>query len=497
MYYPHSCGQVVAGIATGGSSYIVIPSPSGNLSSPKTVKQFTQNRKLSLVFRRKVIKMKSRSKPEKGYILAVTFVLCTIILFLLVFTGMTSTQIKLLDDVLYAEKALDASYALENAAIAKMMYDPKWDEGFTRYYYKDDMATAYMVFNQDKKNLPVPYSYNNFDGRNNINGWDGRTIPPGYVNMVIPAMSPDSSEKLTQINFKANNYLRQSMVHLYRDFFFEDFNKDGDGKSPRHEWTQTCDPPLHPDRFGNDTVAPVHYKDSFCYMGQKKRYWHDIFVEAGKEEWQDYDMEAVVAYYGYGSFGMYINAEKPQEGYGVLFAPRAGDPGIPGNYTLQGGSILFCYTKKIRTWTKYSPDPYWEPFDVDNSRVSMDWYSNNSRHNPFMKEENKTRCPDVLYAMWKIILSSSKIKDDEGKEKQVMQVTLIPIEVSGNKDDLDLKLREDQKWTSDEIAIPDDVSKKGKAGIYCEPNTMIAVTNIKLKKKGEPLVSIPASWHNK
>ena len=441
--------------------------------------------------------MKPRLKRNKGYILAVTIVLCTIILFLLVYTGMTSTQIKLLDDIFYAEKALDASYALENAAVAKMMYDPEWHEGFTRYYYRDDMATAYMVFNQDKKKIPVPYSYNNYNTSKNATGWDGRTIPPGYVNLVIPAMSPDSSEKLTQINLQANNYLRQGMVRLYRDFFFEDFNKDGDGKSPRHEWKETCEPPLNPDRFGNDTVAPVHYKDSYCYMGQKSGYWHDIFIEAGDVRWQDYDMEAVVAYYGYGSFGMYINAREPQDGYGVLFAPRAGDPGIPANHTLQGGSILFCYSKKVRSWTQYSPDPYWEPFDVDNARVSMDWYSDNKRHNPFMKEENKTRCIDYLYAMWKITISSSKTKDDKGKEKQVMKVTMVPIDVTGSSDDLNLNLREDESWTSGEIKIPDDVNKKGRVGIYCEPNTMIAVTNIKLKKRGDPLVSIPARWHNR
>lgn len=439
--------------------------------------------------------MKMQSGKIKGYILVVTMIFCGLILFLLINTGMSKVQIQLLNDVIFAERALDACYALENAAIAEMMYDPAWDKGFDREYFKDDMATAFMIFEKNKKIPALPYSYNNYEGSKTTQGWDGREIPPGYANLVIPAMAPDNSYD-PKVNPFANHYLRQSMVRIYREFFFEDFNKDGNGSEPRHTWTSACDPPLDPDHDIRDKVPPVHYQDSYCYLGQKSPYWHDVFIEAGETDWKNYEMEAIVAYYGCGAFGIYMHAAEPQNGYGVLFAPRAGEMDIPNNCTLQGGSILFCYTKKIRTWTDYSPDQYWEPFDVDNSRISMDWYSDDTRHNPFMKEENETSGGDLLYGMWKITLSASSVKDGDKKTK-IMKVSMTPIKVSGDASSPDLEEMKDEKWTSPEIKAPDDFCDKGLIGFYCEPGTLIAFTNVLVRKKGRPLVEIPAQWHEK
>lgn len=425
-------------------------------------------------------------KAERGYVLAVTLVLCTLVFFLLAYTGLQSTAFWLLNDALYSQRALDATYALGSEAVAKMMYDPTWQDGFDETFFKDPESVASLNFKTGKSTPSGPYGVNNYSNPAPTTGWDGRTIPPGYTNLVIIGKAPENTPGYTLDDAYAIRITRQAMVNVFYRYFLEDFNEDGKG-TPRNTWVFNNNPSL--------SINP--FQGGYCYLGMLPRPGSEpVYAEAGEKWWEDYDLEAIVAYYGYGGFGLIVRSNA-LDGYGVLISPvHSADATI-------GAAVQFCTTGAIGR--------SWQPFLADGALQLVLGDDTQENPNPFVTAQPQYKDGDPLnldfsktpdftapYGVWKVVFSVEN-KDIDGKDSMFVYVSVTRIDYVNDASGTALK--EGSTWVSEKVQQPARTDplfrEKGKIGFFTEPGTLIGITNVVVNKRGKAMVSIPAQWYNR
>ena len=398
------------------------------------------------------------SRSSRGYVLVVVLTLGLLALYLGTYCALQVVEFNVLGAWANGERANECAGALQEAAVANLMYNPSWSTGFDKRYFEDPPARGFLTFDPKQS---VPCSLNNAGATGAARGWNGRAVPPGYVHLVSCATAPDESPSLFGRGVRA---VRQGLVNPFRIVWTEDFNLDNKGK-PRHEW-----------RFSDGYHI---IKDRYCFLGGLAH--HDVsWAQAVSPLWKHYDLDAVVAYYGQKGFGMTVRSND-RDGYCVVISP------VHRDGASCGASVQFFRSGA------YGHD--FTPFSTEAPDANLVLPGDDEKNNPFLAQgptyERHTSGADVTMepryelpmGLWHVTLS---VEDDRIGVK-VSTLVLQPktgiIVESGQTRAF---------WTR----IPrQNALERGSIAFFAEPDSVVGFTNVQVKIRGPALISIPARWY--
>lgn len=251
-----------------------------------------------------------KKKYDKGYILALTLVLCSIMFFYLLFGGADIENFSMLDESVNRQLTKDAAGGTQASAIARIMYSPDWNDGFKTKDMTFTGASASVTFDKKSKK---PYSTNNFLNPSPAVGWNGREIPPGYIHLVVNA----ESDHISAPGRPMVSMVTEALVNPFYLLYFEDFNADGKGDKARWQWNYK----------GKGHVV----EDSFLFMGSPDpNHNQEQFTSSGKSWWTDYDFKANLVYYGDNAFDMLFRIDEGYEGLAMRIIPAISGDKVVG-----------------------------------------------------------------------------------------------------------------------------------------------------------------------
>lgn len=415
-----------------------------------------------------------RAGRLRGYIMAVAMVLGGVSLLLLLRAGLSTGEFTLYDEEARAQEAQDATLALQESALAQLMYAPDWHEGFSKQEFPNGPASARMTF---ASRDPLPWSLNNVDGKKAEPGWDTRVVPPGFAHLVSRGLSPDPHPENPFDDGQALPVNRQSLVQVYRRYWLEDFRKN-QRDQPRHEWTFSDADPKHPSHL---------YRGGYLVMGGFGR-TDGLFAEAGESWWEDYDLEAEVAYYGNRGFGFLVRSDG-FDGYAALVSP------VQGRDACVGASVQFFMTGPFgRGWVPFSDGPPDATLVVDGADPPV--------LNPFLTQGpeyvlerhllNTHMVPKYTLppGFWRIRLSVQD-HDPEGREDRSLALTVVPLVCDPKTKTLA------ESPVSRTFTVPQPATRdypRGRIGFFCEPDTVVGLTRVRVLKRGQAMVTVPSTW---
>lgn len=413
------------------------------------------------------------SVRRRGYVLMVTLITSVLVLFLLLYAGVHNEHFQMSRSLLYGTRNAAAITALQQSAIDRLMYDPEWSEGYRHTYLGVDRVNATLTFDQKAS----VHATNNHAGEQAVPSYDGRAVPPGFVDLASTSLSPDDTPDNSFDDYLSLKTTRHMMVNVYRQYFLEDFNSNGQPGSARQAWS--CDP-----------ANEYSVIDRFGFLGVTPDDTDVIVAQAGKDWWQDYDFEAVVAYYGYGGFGMIVRADDSQA-YAVSITPQHSFD------RLVGAVVQPCLmTARGHSWTLL-PDAegFAQPLTVDGGSVST---------NPFITDEprevvtdpdgSRKARRDMPFGFWRVKVS---VEDHDlfDKTHRILQVSTTRLDPRRDQGGHTTGFIDGPTWTSPEIPQPSqDAPKRGRIGFFCQRKTAIGFTNVLVNKRGRAMVRIPSAW---
>lgn len=252
--------------------------------------------------------MKKRLK--KGYILALTIVLCSVMFFYLLFGGADIESFSMLNESQNRQLTEDAADGAQASAIARIIYSPGWDDGFKADKLSFTGAEASITFDKKSKK---PYSTNNFMNPSPTKGWNSRQIPPGYIHLVVNAQSDQfSAPKKPTVSM-----IREALVNPYYLLYFENFNANGKGNMAKWKWNYK----------GKGHVI----EDSFLFMGSTNPdHNQEQFASSGHDWWTDFDLKANLVYYGQNAFDILFRIDEGYEGLAMRVIPAISGDKIVG-----------------------------------------------------------------------------------------------------------------------------------------------------------------------
>jgi hypothetical protein len=420
--------------------------------------------------------MRALRWPLRGYIMGLVLTLGGLALYQLLFCASQTSDFTILRQQMSSISSLDAALGLEETALAKILYDPNWSESLSREVQKPSTSST-LTFNSKGAE---PYSTNNSASFAGATGWGARVVPPGYTHLATSSSSRDGYR-----------LRHQSLVNAYTQYYLEDFGNP-DRSAPdtpcRNKWTFE----------GKHKI-----KDGYCFLkGEEK----GAFAESGEAWWEDYDLEAIVAYYGENGFGLLVRSES-FNGYCVRIAP------VHARSGLNGGSIRFTSVKGAPAkpdWNLltqdviFSPD-YTAPSPSVNEEISYSANYNPLVCGPNIKKDDKgypvlsaEGYPKLDFAMgfWKI-QASVENWDKNGAPSAMpwLSVMITRLEHRNVKGLCRLAETKDVlSFKAPQPAGKDLQCLKGKIGFFCEAESAIGFTNVIVRKRGLAMVSIPSRW---
>lgn len=128
--------------------------------------------------------MTSPRRGERGSVLILTLLMILTVSILL-FANVTiqQTYIKLSTEIQQGGVAENASRAGVAQSLYQLEKSSSWKTGFAAVPLSVIKEATYTV-SFDSNQKAIPFSTNNFGGTSNRTGYDGRTVPPGYVHIV-------------------------------------------------------------------------------------------------------------------------------------------------------------------------------------------------------------------------------------------------------------------------------------------------------------------------
>lgn len=401
------------------------------------------------------------SRRQRGYILLAVLTLGLLALFLGTHCALQVVEFDVLGTWANGERADECAGALQESAVARLMYDPSWTGGIGKRDFEDAPARGFLTFD---KTLSVPYAFNNAGGTGPALGWNGRMVPPGYVHLVSNATSPDNDPDRLTDGGRGIRVVRQGLVNPYRIVWTEDFNLENKGK-PRHEW-----------RF-SDRYHII--KNRYCFLGGFDH--HDVsWAQAVSPAWKNYDLDAVVAYYGQKGFGMAVRTTD-KDGYCVVISP------VHRDGAACGASVQFFSSGA------FGHD--FAPFSDTPPDASLVLPGGDETTNPFLAQgptyELEKSGADVRmvphYALpmglWHVTLSV----EDERIGVRVATLAIDPkshaIVENGRARTIWTQLKGKRQY------------ERGSIAFFSEPDTVVGFTNVQVKIRGPALISIPARWY--
>lgn len=124
------------------------------------------------------------SSKERGSVLILTLLMILTVTILL-FANMTiqQTYSRLSSNVQFGAVADNAARAGVAQALYQLEKNSGWKTGFSAVPLSVVKEASYTV-SFDSNQKIIPFSINNYDGTSNKQGYDGRTVPPGYAHIV-------------------------------------------------------------------------------------------------------------------------------------------------------------------------------------------------------------------------------------------------------------------------------------------------------------------------
>ena len=412
-----------------------------------------------------------RRRPRQGYILAVTLVTCFLVVFLLLHAGVQTEHLQLARTIEHQTRNGNAAHSLHQLAIDRLMYDPQWREGFDYRTLGLPGVNASLTFDPQHSF----HSTNNHANEVAATSWDDKIVPPGFVNLTVTSLSPDATPDNPLDNDLSVQTVRQMMVNVYRRFFLEDFNDNGQTGVARNAWT------FSPAQEGRII-------GTYAYLGVGASDSDTSFAMAGKDWWRDYDLEAVVAYYGYGGFGLLVRASG-KRAYGVAISP------VHACDRLVGAAVQPCLLEGPRDW-RFLPQ-------VERMQDKLMVDQGSEGNNPFITapparyvlvQDESRKIPErhSPFALWRIRVSVEN-KDLHDTPHRVLQVRVTRLDPSVGAAPSS-RFTEGPTWVSPEIEQPAGGPEHGRIGLFCQNKTAIGFTHVIVNKRGRAMVRIPAVW---
>ncbi|NDD29776.1 MAG: hypothetical protein EB084_16075 [Proteobacteria bacterium] len=410
---------------------------------------------------------------RRAYILVVTLVSSVLTLFLMLHAGLQTEHFQLSRAAVHGMRNGAAISALQQSAIDRLMYDPDWHEGYPYSYIDAERVNATLTFDAGK----AVHATNNHAGESAVPSYDGRPVPAGFVNLAARSLSPDDSPTNPYDDSLSLKSTRQMMVNVYRQYFLEDFNQDGQPGTSREAWT--CEP-----------KREFSVIDQFGFLGVSAEDPEVVLVQAGKTWWKDYDLEAVVAYYGYGGFGLVVRSDDTQA-YAVSITPQHAFD------RLTGAVVQPCLMRaRGYNWTLLpGASAMSTPLTVDQG---------NELTNPFITVEprevvtsadgSRTVRRDLPFGFWRIKVS---VEDHDlfDREHRVLFITVTRLEPRRGEGGKITTFVDGPSWRSPDIALPPQGGpERGRIGFFCQRKTAIGFTNVVVNKRGRAMVRIPSAW---
>ncbi|HXE71338.1 MAG TPA: hypothetical protein VNO81_01655 [Candidatus Nitrosotenuis sp.] len=386
-----------------------------------------------------------RPRPP-GYILLLVLVLCGISFALLLYSAPGSDLFRLAWERQEHQNRYEAAAAAQNAAISGLMYNPDLpapppgsdSQTPSLQSLQVDLADVQGVLTFQPGN--PPYSTSNYGNQTAATGWGvprPRTVPAGQVHLVAVGRKGDRDTMTA---------LRQALVQPFYQYLYEDFNADGQGSQPRLPWTYL------PGTSGH------LIQDSYMFLGSPIYQHNKIQIaQTGLPIWQDFDLEAHVAYYGNTNFAFCFRLSPAFEGYMLQMQPRIGLEQVDGvdvtcTALISQGQDTIPYPQA----EQYIDDPIFQP-QVDLTEQPAEW---------------TLRVSVQGTSVW---LSA---RDPQSGEFRPMGQ---PFDLT----QLSPKLQEE--------GYP-ALFTSGGIGFWSGIATCVGVTNVIVNKRGEAMIYIPAQW---
>lgn len=251
----------------------------------------------------------------RGYILLLTVGLCGVAFAILLASSPGQVLFRGMIDDYETERARDAAASTHEAAISGLMDNPNMPRPADDASSKTpDLQTISLTFPQDSatgsmtfKKGNDPYSTGNYKSTTSTTGWDGRVVPPYQVHLVSVG------------KMEGREHRREALVRPFYEYLYEDFNADGQGSKPRLTW-------IH--MVNNKGYLCT---DSYMFLGSQQLGKNMIqLMQTGKDSWEDYSLEAHVAFYGNANFGFCFRTKASFDGYVMQINPEVGLEKITG-----------------------------------------------------------------------------------------------------------------------------------------------------------------------
>lgn len=243
-----------------------------------------------------------RRPASRGYVLLLTLAMGSAVLALLFLVAPGSNLNRLQLGRETQQQLAASARSSVDAAMSALIYSPDFGGQSEGLSWTPEANGRIGTLSFDSKKT-ASYSSNNFKGKKPVSGWDGRKIPAGQVHLV------GGSSKLEH----------QALVQPFTQVLVEDFNKDGNGGESRLPWV-----------FFPDTTGHL-CQNQYMFLGSKtyRKNQAQWMMIAGPR-WQDYDLDAHVAYYGNSSFGFSMRTQNGFEGYRLELQPKIGLQKVDG-----------------------------------------------------------------------------------------------------------------------------------------------------------------------
>lgn len=388
-------------------------------------------------------------RPRRpGYILVLTLVLCGLSFALLLVSSPGAPLFGFAREQAAHEAAWDAAASAQEAALAGLLDNADLPAPPTgsptgtpalqdlRAVVPQDGAEVGEV-----RFTPAggePSSTSNVRGTTAVQGWGGRTVPPGFVHLVSLGRRGSADGEILEE--------RQALVRPVLQYLYEDFNADGNGSTARQAWT-----PL-------SGVLGFRIQDGYLFLGNPQ-YQHNRvqYLRGGLDVWTDYDLEAHVAYYGNASFGLCFRTSDHFEGYMMELQPRIGLEKVQG--------LDFTVTGLISAGTETLPDP-------DIQQTSTDPL--------FMLDTDLTTRP-VEWTFRVSVQGHQAWLSVRDPSTGLFRTVGTPFDLARFRDALVAK------------GYP-PVFRAGQVGFWAQVDTGVGFTNVTVTKRGAPMLQLPAQW---
>lgn len=422
--------------------------------------------------------MRQRPRRRRAYILVVTLVSGILTLFLILHAGLQNEHFQVARAGTHHDRNLVATLSLQQSALDRLMYAPDWVKGYDHSWYGEGGVNATLTFDRGT----AVHSTNNHAAEQPTASWDGKPVPAGFVNLSARSLSPDDSPTNPYDDALSIATTRQMMVNVYRQYFLEDFNADGQPGMPRYTWT--CEP-----------KNEWRITDEYAFLGVSPGETTTCLATAGESWWKDYDLEAVVAYYGYGGFGLVVRADETQA-YAVSITPQHEFD------HLMGAAVQPCIM--------HARGQEWEllPEAGPNAEALM-VFEGSAANNPFITPLPRSYVPrrkragvvptrDLPLAMWRVTVSIED-HDLRDREHRVLFVTVTRLDPKRSPQGWVTGFVDGPTWRSPEIAqLPvGEGPERGHIGLFCQTKTAIGFTHVRVNKRNRAMYRIPATWYDR